>query len=118
MSTTYSHAGVSVLNGKMKVRFSNDLMRVKTMAKTGHNDIDIIQLKHPMTKAEAVQYLMDIDFDNGNPRVREALHAAAVKRGVIQVPRRPRGRPRKNPVTPVSVCLTPESEPDNIALTV
>ena len=80
MSGSYSHAGVSKLNGEFKVRFCNDQMRVKVLAKNGHTGIDIVELKHPMTKADAVAYLLSIDFDNGNKEVRAALEAAQDKR--------------------------------------
>ena len=82
----YSHAGVSKLNGEFKVRFANDALRVKVLAKNGHKDIDIIELKNPMTKEDAVAYLLKIDFDNGNKAVRAALEAAADKRGVTDTP--------------------------------
>jgi hypothetical protein len=82
MSQTYSHAGVSKLNGEFKVRFCNDALRVKVLAKNGHKDIDIIELKNPMTKEDIVSYLLKIDFDNGNKAIRAALEAAADKRGV------------------------------------
>lgn len=78
--TSYTHAGVSRLNGEFKVRFANDSTRVKILIKNGHTDIDIIELKHPMGKAEAVDYLLSIDFDNGNAEVRAALEAAREKR--------------------------------------
>ncbi len=84
MSKSFTHAGVSRLNGEFKVRFANDQMRVKVLAKNGHKDIDIVELKHPMTKEEAVQYLIDIDFatQNGvtNPEVKAALEAEQGKR--------------------------------------
>ena len=80
--STYSHAGVSSLNGEFKVRFANDALRVKVLAKNGHKSIDIVELKNPMTKEDAVAYLLSIDFDNGNKAVRAALEAAADKRGV------------------------------------
>lgn len=80
MSGSYSHAGVSKLDGEFKVRFCNDQMRVKVLAKNGHTGIDIVELKNPMTKADAVAYLLSIDFDNGNKEVRAALEAAADKR--------------------------------------
>lgn len=78
----YSHAGVSKQKGEFKVRYANDQMRVKILAKNGHSDIDIVELPEPMTKAEIVAYLLKIDFDNGNKEVRAALEAAADKRGV------------------------------------
>ena len=80
--STYSHAGVSSLNGEFKVRFANDGLRVKVLQKNGHKSIDIVELKTPMTKEDAVAYLLKIDFDNGNKAVRAALEAAADKRGV------------------------------------
>ena len=78
--SSYSHAGVSKLNGSFKVRFANDALRVKVLAKNGHTGIDIIELKHPMSKEEAVAYLLSIDFDNGNKEVRTALEQELDKR--------------------------------------
>ena len=78
--SVFTHAGVSSLNGKMKVRFANDQMRVKVLAKNGHKDIDIVPLKNPMSKEDAVAYLLSIDFDNGNAVVRAALEDAQGKR--------------------------------------
>ena len=84
--SSYSHAGVSKLNGEFKVRFCNDALRVKVLAKNGHKDIDIVELKVPMTKEDAVAYLLSIDFANGNKAVQAALEAAADKRGVKAAP--------------------------------
>ena len=81
----FSHAGVSTQNGVTKVRFANDALRTKVLIKNGHKDIDIVELKHPMSKEDAVAYLLSIDFDNGNKTVRAALEAAADKRGVATV---------------------------------
>lgn len=88
----YSHAGVSKLNGAFKVRFANDALRVKVLAKNGHSDIDIIELKTPMSKEDAVAYLLSIDFDNGNKAVRAALEAAADKRGVTAPKAQPKAK--------------------------
>jgi hypothetical protein len=84
--SVFSHAGVSKLNGEFKVRFANDALRVKVLAKNGHKDIDIVELKTPMTKEAAVAYLLSIDFANGNKAVQSALNEAAGKRGVKDVP--------------------------------
>jgi hypothetical protein len=78
--SSFTHAGVSKLDGEFKVRFANDAMRTKVLIKNGHTDIDIIELKHAMTKDEAVAYLISIDFDNGNQLVRAALEAEVTKR--------------------------------------
>lgn len=80
MSKSFTHAGVSKQDGQFKVRFANDAMRTKVLIKNGHTDIDIIELKHAMSKEDAVAYLLSIDFDNGNKEVRAALEAAQEKR--------------------------------------
>ena len=83
---TFTHAGVSRQNGEFKVRFANDALRVKVLAKNGHKDIDIVELRNPMTKEDAVAFLLEIDFANGNKEVQAALDAAAGKRGVKAKP--------------------------------
>jgi hypothetical protein len=73
MSKTFKFAGVSRRNGVFKARFANDQMRVKVLAKTGSSDIDLIELENPMTKEDAIDFLLKINFDNGNAEIREAL---------------------------------------------
>jgi len=84
--SVFTHAGVSRLNGEFKVRFANDALRVKVLAKNGHKDIDIVELKEPMNKEDAIAYLMSIDFatQNGvtNAEVEAALFEAIDKRAV------------------------------------
>ena len=109
--STFTHAGVSKLDGEFKVRFCNDQMRVKVLAKNGHKDIDIIELKNPMTKVEIVEYLLSIDFDNGNKEVRSALEQALDKRSVTvaadkspakKEAKKPKKAPAPKKVAPVS----------------
>ena len=53
-------AGVSTQHGVTKVRFANDIVsRTKVLAKGGHSPLELIELPHHMTKAEACQYLLD-----------------------------------------------------------
>ena len=80
MEKTFKFAGVSTRNGVCKARFANDQMRVKVLAKTGSSDIDLIELKEPMTKAAAIAFLLSINFDNGNATVRAALEEGLEKR--------------------------------------
>ena len=84
MSKSFTHAGVSKLDGEFKVRFANDALRTKVLIKNGHTDIDIIELKHPMTKEDAVAYLISIDFatrdGKTNADVQAALEAEVAKR--------------------------------------
>lgn len=80
MSKTFKCAGVSTREGVIKARFASDMTRVKVLAKTGSKDIDMIELKEPMTKEDAVAYLLKINFDNGNKAIREALEGELAKR--------------------------------------
>jgi hypothetical protein len=82
MSKLFKVAGVSRRNGTFKARFANDMTRVKVLAKTGSSDIDLIELKEPMTKEDAVAFLISIDFDNGNAEIRNALEQELDKRTV------------------------------------
>lgn len=106
MSKSFTHAGVSRLKGEFKVRFCNDALRVKVLAKNGHTDIDIIELKEAMSKEDVVAYLMSIDFatQNGitNKEVQAALEAEVDKRSdkpaAVKVPKatkNPAGKPAK-----------------------
>jgi len=80
MSKLFKCAGVSTRNGVIKARFASDMTRVKVLAKTGSRDIDMIELKEPMTKEDAVAFLLKINFDNGNKAIREALENDLAKR--------------------------------------
>ena len=80
MSKTFTHAGVSTLDGVTKARFCNDALRQKVLIKNGHTNIDIVELMSPMTKEEAVAALLKANFDQGNKTVRAALEAEMDKR--------------------------------------
>lgn len=54
---TYTVAGVSKLNGDYKIRFANDVMRVKNLAKSGHEDIRLVELPSDMLKTEAAKFI-------------------------------------------------------------
>ena len=101
MSKSFTHAGVSKLDGEFKVRFANDSLRTKVLIKNGHTDIDIIELKHAMTKEDAVAFLISIDFDNGNKEVRAALEAEVGKRAPKAAskdkPKKEAKKPKKAP---------------------
>jgi hypothetical protein len=54
-------AGISKLNGEYKVRFANDIMRIKVLAKSGHEDIRLAELDTAMTKLEAALAIQGMD---------------------------------------------------------
>lgn len=76
MEKTFKIAGVSRLKGIIKARFANDMSRVKTLIKTGHSEIDLIELKEPMTKADAVAFLLSIDFATKDGKTDAEVKAA------------------------------------------
>ena len=58
---TFKVAGISKLNGDYKVRFANDLMRIKVLAKHGHEDIRLAELDEAVTKLEAATILLTME---------------------------------------------------------
>lgn len=56
-SKQFKVIGKSTLNGKTKVRFANDMTRVKVLIKGGHTDVDLFELPQAMTKDEAIAYV-------------------------------------------------------------
>jgi len=69
----FAVAGVSTLSGKTKIRFANDAMRVKILAKNGHTGVDLVELPREMTKAEIAAHLVEIGFGKGNAAVEAAI---------------------------------------------
>ncbi len=75
----FAVAGVSTLEGKTKIRFANDVMRIKILAKNGHSDVHLVELPTEMTKSEAVQYLRTVGFGSDSAAVQSALAYAEKK---------------------------------------
>ena len=71
-------AGVSKFNGEIKVRFANDMTRVKLLAKNGHEDITLIELPSEMDKPEIVKYLKTTEIYQ-NVAFKEAIDDADEK---------------------------------------
>jgi hypothetical protein len=86
MSQLFTVAGTSTLpEGGTKVRFANDMTRVKVLVKGGHTNIDLIELPNAMSKEDIVAYLIKIDFANGDADKAQAINAEASKRKVDEV---------------------------------
>ena len=82
----FAVAGVSTLAGKTKVRFANDTMRIKILAKNGHADIELVDLPSEMTKGEIAQHMLAIDFAKGRKSVADAIAYVAKKNPVAAKP--------------------------------
>lgn len=75
--------GVSKSKSGYKVRFANDMTRVKILAKTD-SDINLIELPKAMDKSELVQFLKASDL-YANTEYRAAIDAADAKyNGVVK----------------------------------
>lgn len=71
-------AGVSVLKGEAKVRFANDMTRVKVLDKNGHTDVELLELPEAMDKPAVVTYLKTTEL-YANPKFQAAIDAADAK---------------------------------------
>lgn len=102
--STYKFAGVSRNKGALKVRFANDMTRVKVLAKNGHTEVDLIELKEAMTKQDAVAFLLSIDFATKNGKTNQEVHDALLaevdrrQEKAVKAPKQP--KPAKAPKTP------------------
>lgn len=72
-------AGVSALNGQYKVRFANDLTRVKRLIKGGHTDANLLELPQAMDKPAVVTYLKTTEMYTKSPQYQEAIDNADAK---------------------------------------
>jgi hypothetical protein len=77
----FAVGGVSKTKGQFKVRFANDMTRVKVLAKTD-TDINLVELPTAMTKADLVTHLKTTELYN-NPEFREAIDTADVKYNTV-----------------------------------
>lgn len=78
MSNLFKVAGVSTLNGEVKVRFANDMTRVKVLTKNGHTDIELMELSEAMDKPAVVTFLKTTEL-YANPVFQAAIDAADAK---------------------------------------
>lgn len=77
--STVSFAGVSRVNGELKFRGANDANRINQLRKLGDTDVELRFLEREMTKQEAAQKLLDMDFAQGRADVQALLTAVASK---------------------------------------
>lgn len=81
-------AGVSTLNGMTKVRFANDLTRVKMLAKHGHVDIELRDLPEAMDKPTICGFLKQTELMEV-PHFAEAINTAYDKYHLVKVTQKP-----------------------------
>jgi len=70
--------GVSRCNDTFKVRFANDMSRVKVLLKTGHDEIELVEMPEATDKAGCVRFLKGSELYKRD-EYRQAIDAADVK---------------------------------------
>jgi hypothetical protein len=61
----YTVFGTSKLNGETKVRFANDMLRTKVLAKHGHTEIELVEVSEALTKYEGIKAIQGLpEFAN------------------------------------------------------
>jgi len=88
-SKQYTVVGVSTLNGDTKIRFANDTMRIKVLAKNGHEDIRLVELPNSMLKTEAARFLAAL------PEYQDAAAQSAVSEYLAKHDRTPKVEVKK-----------------------
>jgi hypothetical protein len=74
--------GVSNLAGVYKVRFANDMLRSKVLTKSGHSDIELVELSEAVTKYEGIRMIATLpEFANAHAQsaIQEYLEEKAPK---------------------------------------
>lgn len=69
----FTYAGVSRLNGELKLRFTTSDARFLHLTKVGHTEVEMIKLTKPLTKDEAIKELLVRGFDNGRTEITNLL---------------------------------------------
>ena len=115
MATTklFNVFGTSKLNGEYKVRFANDVMRIKVLAKHGHEDITLVDLETPTTKYEGIKAIATMpEFANASAQaaITEYLEEKAPKATAKPAPKAKATAPKAKAVTPAKVAVTEDED--------
>lgn len=81
---SFKFVGVSNLNGKVKVRYTNDKNRAKVLVRCGHTDVEFLALPFDGFQEDCVSLLLDNNFHTGETRsdaVRQAVKTEAARLG-------------------------------------
>jgi xanthine/CO dehydrogenase XdhC/CoxF family maturation factor len=85
----FTYAGVSRLNGELKLRFTTSDARFLHLVKVGHTEVEMIKLTRPLTKDAAIKELLVRNFDNGRTEITNLLvgraREATVKKTTVVV---------------------------------
>ena len=85
----FTYAGVSRLNGELKLRFTTSDARFLHLVKVGHTEVEMIKLTKALDKDGAIKELLVRNFDNGRTEITNLLvgkaRGATVKKNTVVV---------------------------------
>ena len=85
----FTYAGVSRLNGELKLRFATDEGRFLVLVKNGHTEVEMIKLTKALDKDAAIKELISRNFDNGRSEITDLLvgkaRGASIKKNTVVV---------------------------------
>jgi len=104
----FTVAGISKLDGEYKVRFANDMMRIKVLAKSGHEDIRLADLEKSVTKLEAAQILLGLD--EFSDAIAQATITEYIEDKTPKAPAKPVVKAKATPVKAKATAKVTEDE--------
>ena len=85
----FTYAGVSRLNGELKLRFTTSDARFLHLVKVGHTEVEMIKLTKPQDKDSAIKELLVRNFDNGRTEITNLLvgkaRGATIRKNTVVV---------------------------------
>jgi hypothetical protein len=97
MEQTFKYVGVATnIDGRIKMRFANDLIRTKVMMKHGDSDIHFVELPEASLKPVAVTFLKTTDL-YANPKFTPTVDEAFEKYCVATVKTTKTAKAAKSP---------------------
>lgn len=101
----YTVVGISTLNGDTKIRFANDVMRIKVLAKNGHTDINLVEMPEAMLKTDAAKFLA------GLPEFQSDIAQAAVAEYLTKHDKQPKAKVEVKKAVKKAVVSKPAKAP-------
>lgn len=108
----YTVAGVSTLNGDTKIRFANDTMRIKILAKNGHENIQLVELPEAMLKTEIAKVLATL------PEFQDATAQEAIAEYLDKHDKQPKAKVEVKKAVKKAVAVKPAKAPAKAKVTV
>ena len=110
---TFKVTGVSRSHGTFRVRFANDMSRIKVLMKTGNDNIELMEMPTAVSKAECVTFLKGTELYS-RPEFKEAIDVADAKyngTGTVRVTRATKAAPNMADIKARATKTAPVAQP-------